>query len=148
METLSLRYQQERPGLESGGLSVLVIRALCYCAIAAISAISGETPSDFVFTTDQIVRLTRVVTRRDDGDLAHVTNRRVGRVLGRLRLWPKGYLEKVPRPGGKGSRRWRVTLGNLERWTAAYGMSLPVPFTTNGPGTPPGPHLKGSPTPS
>ena len=40
-------------------------------------------------------------------------------------------LEKMPRPGGKGSRRWRVTLGDLERWTAVYGLPLPASLATS-----------------
>ena len=40
-------------------------------------------------------------------------------------------LEKVPRPGGKGGRRWRVTLGDLQRWTAAYGLPLPAPLAVS-----------------
>jgi hypothetical protein len=145
MEALSVDYQRERSGLESGDLSTLVIRALCCCAMGAIGAISAnneETPSHFTFTTEQIVTVARVATRRNDGDPDEITNRRIGRVLGRMRL------EKVPRPGGKGSRRWRVALGDLERWTAAYGMSLPAPLaallTANDPQTPPVPLSTGS----
>jgi len=73
-----------------------------------------------VITTEQTVLIARAVAKRDDGDLNRITNRRVGRILGRMRL------EKVPRPGGKGSRRWRVRLGDLQRWTAAYGLILPA----------------------
>ena len=129
METLSVHYQRERLHLESGDLTALVVRALCYCAIGAIDAISAnsrETPSDFVITTEQIVLLARAVAKREDGDPDRITDRRVGRVLGRMRL------EKMPRPGGKGSRRWRVTLGDLQRWTAAYGLILPAPAAANG----------------
>ncbi|MCK4316518.1 MAG: hypothetical protein KAX24_12180, partial [Anaerolineae bacterium] len=64
--------------------------------------------------------------KREDGDPGRITDRRVGRVLGRMRL------QKAPRPGGKGSRRWRVTLGDLQRWTAAYGLILPAPPAANG----------------
>ncbi len=129
METLSVHYQRERLHLESGDLTALVVRALCYCAIGAIDAISAnsrETPSDFVITTEQIVLLARAVAKREDGDPDRITDRRVGRVLGRMRL------QKTPRPGGKGSRRWRVTLGDLQRWTAAYGLILPAPAAANG----------------
>lgn len=128
MEALSVQYQEERLDLESGDLTTLVIRTLCYCAISAInaiSAISEETPSDLVLTTAQVMLVARAVAKRDDGDLERITNRRIGRVLGRMRL------EKVPRPGGKGSRRWRVTLGDLERWTAAYGLTLPAPLAAS-----------------
>jgi hypothetical protein len=91
----------------------------------AASAINIETPSHFVFTIQEILVFAQAIAEMKDGDPDHVTHRRVGRALGRLRL------EKVPRPGGKGSRRWRVTLGDLERWTAAYGMSLPIPLAAN-----------------
>ena len=79
-----------------------------------------------MFTTAEITLVTRVITTRDGDDLKPLTNRRVGRVLGQMRL------EKVPRPGGRGSRRWRFTLGDLERWTAAYGMLLPPLLTASG----------------
>jgi hypothetical protein len=124
-----VQYQRERLHLESGDLTALVVRTLCYCAIDAINAISAnsrETPSDFVITTEQVVLIATAIAERDDGDLSRITNRRVGRILGRIRL------EKVPRPGGRGSRRWRVTLGDLQRWTAAYGLILPAPVAANG----------------
>jgi len=136
METLSVQYQRERSGLESDNLIILVIQALCYWAISAISAIGAisldslDSPDsegaalirEWVLTTEQIAAFARAIAKTKDGEPDHVTNRRVGRVLGRMRL------EKVPRPGGKGSRRWRVTLGDLERWTAAYGMPLSAPL--------------------
>jgi len=34
-------------------------------------------------------------------------------------------LAPIPRPGGRGSRRWKVTLGDLARWNTAYGLPLP-----------------------
>jgi len=129
LETLSVHYQRERLHLESGDLTALVVRALCYCAVRAIdanSANSKETPSDFIITTAQIVQVARAVAKREDGDPDRITDRRVGRTLGRMRL------QKTPRPGGKGSRRWRVTMGDLQRWTAAYGLILPAPVAANG----------------
>jgi hypothetical protein len=122
LEALSVHYQRERSDLESGNLTVLVIRALWYCAISAIRAISAidkETPSEFIFTTDQVVLFAMAITKQDDGDPHTITNRIVSRLLGQMRL------QKAPRPGGKGSRRWRVTLADLQRWTAAYGLPLP-----------------------
>ena len=126
LETLSVHYQRERLHLESGDLTALVVRTLCYCAIDAISANSRETPSDFIITTAQVVQVARAVAKREDGDPDRITDRRVGRTLGRMRL------QKTPRPGGKGSRRWRVTPGDLQRWTAAYGLILPAPPAVNG----------------
>ena len=128
MEALSVAYQRERSGLETDDLTTLVIHAMCCCAVSAIRAVSansGETPSEFVFTTAQITAFVQTITQRNEGDPNYVTSRRIGRVLGQMRL------EKAPRPGGKGSRRWRVTLGDLARWTAAYGLPLPGPLAPN-----------------
>ena len=134
METLSVAYQRERSGLETDDLSTLVIRAMCYCAVSAIRAVSansGEAPSEFVFTTAQITAFVQTITQRNEGDPNYVTSRRVGRVLGQMRL------EKAPRPGGKGGRRWRITRADLARWTAAYGLPLPGPLAPDGDAGPP-----------
>jgi hypothetical protein len=40
-------------------------------------------------------------------------------------------LQKAHRPSGKESRKWRVTLGDLQRWTAAYSLILPAPLAVN-----------------
>jgi hypothetical protein len=40
---------------------------------------------------------------------------KVGRILAQMRLCPEA------RPGGKGSRRRRVTFEDLERWKTVYG---------------------------
>jgi len=96
METLSLRYQRERSDLETDDLTALVIHALCGCAIRAISAISAintETPSHFVFTVQDILLFAQAVARMKDGDPDHITPRRVGRALGRMRL------SRAPRSG-------------------------------------------------
>jgi hypothetical protein len=124
MEVLSVHYQQERGDLESGNLTALVIRALCGCAI---SATNGETPTCFNFTTAEIVLLARAIAQVSDRDPDPITNQRVGRVLGRMRF------QKAPRPGGRGSRRWRVTLADLQRWTAAYALPLPASLSPPNP---------------
>jgi len=113
----------------------LVIQSLCYWAISAINPDNADNTDtdneeiplarEWILTTEQIAAFARAITKTKDGEPDHVTNRRVGRVLSRMRL------EKVPRPSGRGSRRWRVTLGDLERWTAAYGMPLPAPLAAN-----------------
>ena len=68
---------------------------------------------------------------RLDGDPNSITHRHIGRVLGRMRL------AKAPRPGGQGSRRWKVTLRDLERWTMAYGLPLPAILAPEDPAAPP-----------
>jgi hypothetical protein len=131
-----VRYQTERSDLEADDLTVLVIRALCvWTARAIIEAIrhSGDAPSSFVVTTDEVVTFAQALTERDDGDPASITHWHIGRVLGRMRL------AKAPRPGGQGSRRWKVTLCELKRWTMAYGLPLPAILAPEGPADPPPP---------
>jgi len=47
------------------------------------------------------------------------TTVKIGLTLAKLRL------KKLPRSGGRGNRHWLVTLAELKRWAAAYGLPLP-----------------------
>ncbi|MGH7965778.1 MAG: hypothetical protein ACRERD_28840, partial [Candidatus Binatia bacterium] len=120
MEKLSNMYQKERPELESSDLTALVIRALCQCAISAVSAVSAiekETPlKAWTFTTKDVTDAAKAVATESELDIdpERVTGRRVGRTLGRMRL------KKEPRPGGRGSHLWQVTVGDLRRWATLY----------------------------
>jgi hypothetical protein len=123
MHDLSQKYQQERPEMESSDLTALVIRALCHCAITAMSAVDIVTPSKFwILKTEDIMAAAKTIVQESELDLdsEKVTSRRVGRVLGQMRL------TKEPRPGGKGSRLWHVSLADLHRWTTLY--SIPSRF--------------------
>ncbi len=127
MNALSVAYQSERPDLETSDLTALVIRALCHCATNATSATSGEIPAHFDFKTAQVKEEAHAIAEEDDSyKPEYVTSSRVGRALARMRL------EKVPRPGGRGSRIWRVTPGDLERWTVTYGLKPPEFLDTGG----------------
>ena len=134
MEELSMKYQDERPGLEPGDLTGLVIRALCRVVrstkieasprdmsdVSDISDIKIEIPDrDWVFFTEAITDAAQEIARDEDLDLdvEHLTSRRIGRSLGKMRLTPH-------RQPGKGKRQWEVTWAELERWTATYGLSL------------------------
>ena len=122
LEGLSVRYQTERSGLEAGDLTVLVLRALCVWTTRAIEdAIrrTGDAPYTFVVTTDEVVTFAKTITQKDEGDPATINHRTVGHVLGHMRL------PRVPRSGGQGSRRWKISCTDLARWTAAYGLPLP-----------------------
>jgi hypothetical protein len=57
-----------------------------------------------------------------DIDLESITSRKVGRLLGKLRL-------RKTREAGKGTRQWQITLQELERWATVYGIHLPVEIT-------------------
>ena len=72
-----------------------------------------------MFATQEVTDYAKALAMLRDGDADTVTVRRVGHVLSRMRL------HKAPRPGGKGGRRWNVKISDLERWAAAYGMTLP-----------------------
>jgi Domain of unknown function (DUF3854) len=134
MEQLSRSYQNEKPELESADITALVIRALCQCAINAISAIRAinlETHKFFkeeVFKTADVVAAAKYVIGESELDIdpETVTNRRVGRVLGRMRL------RQEPRSGGQGSRLWKVTLNDLLKWTELYSVPFPDSLHANG----------------
>jgi hypothetical protein len=153
MHGLSRSYQGERVDLESDNINTLVVRALYGCVLHEIRVINAftnavrndipitsanrapaqareidwdspdlEVPQDYVVTTRDVLVYAKAMAIKLGLDDERVTSRRVGRVLGHMRL------ERAPRPGGQGSRRWRVTLADLERWTAAYGLNLPEPL--------------------
>jgi hypothetical protein len=121
IEQLSVDYQQERGEMESGDQTNLIIRALCRCAISAINAKSAiNSEGGWVFTTEEIKDAV-IATANDaeaDVDVEKFTSKRIGRTLGKMRL------SQSTRPGGRGSRRWIVTIEDLSRWTTSYGMSL------------------------
>jgi hypothetical protein len=75
----------------------------------------------FTFTAADITKnATKIVTQEDwDFDLEYVTARRIGRVMGRLRL------AEVPRPGGIGSRKRSVSLQDLAQLAQSYNIALP-----------------------
>ena len=143
LHALSKRYQREKQDLEADNITALVVQALyCYyrtkSAISAVSAISAinmnsidatqNTPLDsesqedsgsFVCTTEDITAYVLALVQLQNHDVENITERRVERTLGKMRF------QKAPRPGGKGSRRWRVTLDELQRLTRAYSLDLP-----------------------
>jgi hypothetical protein len=104
----------------------LVIRGLCRYADNAVCAVKGESVREITFKTSQIAEVTKAVAEEleADLDLDHITARRVGRVLGKMRLKPDR--------DGK-LKGWRVALSDLERWAASYG----VPFDLSRESTPP-----------
>jgi len=134
MEDLSVRYQAERPDLGSTDFTRFVFQALYVSVVFDFCDSIGvkpgammrdelppevEVPHSFEVSTQQVVNHAFAVARELGVDPGRVTNHRVGRVLGRLRI------QKSPRPGGQGSRRWRVTRDDLHRWTTVYNLPFP-----------------------
>ena len=129
MEELSRVYQEERRELEATDLMSLTIRALCQCAERSERAINtGVTGVDtlfsainaqnagFMVTTSEVQQSILQAGEEEIGS-ERISVHKVGRILARMRL------RQEPRPGGKGSRRWRVTYKDLERWKAAYSIN-------------------------
>jgi len=120
MEDLASTYQSERSQLQTTDLTTLVIRGLCRCAVSAISAIKNTPHEKFwVLTVAEIATNIRQIAEEDDLDGDAISNRKVGGTLSRMRF------KQEPRPGGRGSRLWKVTLHELQHWTCAYSLPLP-----------------------
>ena len=107
----------------------LTIQALCHCATRAIRAINPGPPASaqqvdatdtqggsFVVTTSEVQQAILDAAGEEELGSERVPAYKVGRILAQMRLGPEA------RPGGKGSRRRRVTFEDLERWKAAYGV--------------------------
>ena len=135
LEALSVAYQAERSGLETDGLTHLVVRALCHCAISAVSGgwSAGATSQEMLrFTVDEVKITVQELAIEDGLEDAEtwLNNRKVGWVLSRLRF------KRAPRPGGKGSRMWQISLDELQGVASAYGVSfphIPAGHGSNGP---------------
>ncbi len=121
--------QKERPALERSNLTALVIRALCQCtgaSIASIPSISsirmekGNTPIAKCWTLTTADITAAAITLAQDGDSEgetdHITSKRVGRILARLRL------EKDP---DTSIRAWKLTADQLARLIIAFGFVAP-----------------------
>ena len=126
LEQLSWTYQSERPQLETDDFPTLVLRALlelcarwARCASCANHmAYAGQ--SHWQFTARQLVDLVyELAAEETEISLDKQITLKIGMTLRKMRL------KKPPRSGGKGSRHWLVTLAELKRWAAAYGLPLP-----------------------
>jgi hypothetical protein len=122
MNRVSVAYQKERPELETSDYTALTIRALCAkCANLANCANQTDRSGGFEVTSADVAKEALGIIGNEDIGInpEKITAQRVGMVFNQLRL------QKPPRSGGKGARRWRITLSELKRYTAAYGLVLP-----------------------
>ena len=119
MDQLSVDYQSERIDLEPGDLTALVIRALVQLVfndvsdVGDVSDVSKVTPLE----TSRITEAARKVAEdlETDIDPDYITSRRVGRVLGKMRV----------KKGDKTTARgWQIVTSDLKRWAASYGVPL------------------------
>jgi hypothetical protein len=119
LEALSVAYQEERADLEIGDLTALVIRALCRYVVTDVYDVSKETPDTaFSFGTSAVTKLAKDLAEEIEADIdpESITSRRVGRVLGKMRL-------KTDRTTKR--RGWKMSLGDLLGWLTAYGIPAP-----------------------
>ena len=129
MERLAVDYQKERPGLEMSDLTGLVIRALGVLIgqqlkadeagrISGVNGVSGMKGAH-EFATKSITDAAKKLAEDEEMDIdpEHVSSRRVGRTLGKMRI------KKADQSGGK-QRGWAITLADLERWCVSYGYGL------------------------
>ncbi len=122
MEQISLDYQKERSELETTDLTGLVIRALAGCVscdmsdVSDISDINIEKNQILLLTADITQEVIRIVKSEEiDFDPDLITPRRVGRILGKLRL----VKSRFP---GKGTRQWMVSVHEIKRLASSYGL--------------------------
>jgi hypothetical protein len=123
IQKLSLEYQKERVELELPDFTRVVIQALGGCAISAVCAISAiNRKGYFEISVADVVKEALKVIQEDDIaiNLDKVTSRVVGMTIGRLRF------DSAPRPGGRGSRRWRIYLCDLVQLAESYNVSIPA----------------------
>ena len=126
LEQLSWTYQSERPQMETDDFTTLVIRglvALCAnCARCANCAnhMEHKGESHWLFCANQLAENLLEMAADDILiSLDRQMSRKIGMTLRKMRL------KKPPRSGGHGSRHWLITLSELKRWSASYGIALP-----------------------
>jgi Domain of unknown function (DUF3854) len=132
LETLARDYtQKERPTLEYGNLTYLLIRALFDCtgtsisSIPSISSIKGEGGTEhrvkpWMLPTADITAAAMKIAQESELDMDPdaVTTRRIGRHLARLRL------KKDP---DTSKRAWEITLTDLTRLALSFGLVADQP---------------------
>lgn len=123
LEEMSWRYQQEESAdQQSGDIVLLVLQGLCKLAgdKSDIKDNSDIHSAVWTFTTSQISEAAQHIAEQTEADIdtEKITSRKVGRLLGKLRLCKA-------REAGKGTRMWQVTLADLKRWSAVYNIQLP-----------------------
>ncbi len=126
LEEMSWRYQQEESAdQQSGDLVLLVIQGLSKLATDKSDIIDNrDIAKTWTFTTTQISETARLLAEQTEVDIdtEKITSRKVGRLLGKLRL-------HKAREAGKGTRMWQVTSADLKRWSAVYNIPLLTDLT-------------------
>lgn len=114
LEELSVKYQSERTELETFNAGLMAIRAL-----VELAHTSTEDP--IILTTSQIAEAIKQFTTDGEGsdnpdDGINLSAHKIGRLL---RQW---RIQQLPRPGGKGPRRWSVPRALVHRLAISHGL--------------------------
>ena len=126
MENLSWVYfTEEKPNFESDDLTALVIKGLVSCAMSAISA-NRAIENTMWFATKQIKNAVISIAKIEEAsiEISKISVNLVGQIMGSLRFSSK-------RPNGNGSRGWDVSLRDLRRNCAVYGIHFPDQLDIN-----------------
>jgi hypothetical protein len=120
MNALSVSYQNERADFESGDLTRLVVSTLVRCIESSVSSVSSIKNRDskrcWTLKTKDITEMAKTIMGEDELDIdpERVTSRRIGRVLGKLRL------DKDPETK---RRAWLVKESDLMRLVVSFGFA-------------------------
>ena len=114
------------PDVETDDFTALIIRGLVpFCANCARCAncanhMEHKGEAHWLFCANQLAE-NLIEMAADDIliSLDRQMSRKIGMTLRKMRF------KKPPRSGGHGNRHWLITLNELKRWAASYGIVLP-----------------------
>ena len=140
MEQLSQDYQSERPDLEYGDLTTVIIKALLKLVanvanVTNVANVPGRVPP-VKFTTASLADTVLEIARDDEIDIGVAPDadekdykkqvsaliKRIGHALHKMRL------RKPKRDRGETERTWQVTHGDVRGWALAYGIPSADPL--------------------
>lgn len=113
MVGLAHAYRREPLHIATGDLAASAVRVFRETAVEV-------EPGLLMAETGLITREIQALAQRGDLDMepAEVTAKKVGRVLGQLRL------RQRPRPGGRGGRGWQIGTDELSALEESYGLRI------------------------
>ena len=114
LEELSVKYQSERAELETFNAGLFAIRAL-----VELASTSADDP--LIVTTSNISQVIKEFTADGDGaenpdDGVTLSPHKIGHLL---RQW---RIQQLPRPGGRGPRRWSIPRTIIRRLALSHGI--------------------------
>jgi hypothetical protein len=123
LEEISWNYQLEvSEDIQSGDLTYLVMSGVFHLLgdISDICDVSDIINHGWCIPTKQITEAVQSYAEitEADIDIQSINPRKIGRILGKLRL-------QQARESGKGTRQWVITISNIQKWINSYGIYVP-----------------------